>query len=69
MLFGRVVFGLAFMQTFGIHTEGQYTWGMFISGAFVNAIPGIILHIVLIPVIVIALQKARFITDAEKGAI
>jgi len=62
MLLGRGVFGLAFMQTLGIN-GGQYTWSMFIGGAFVNAIPGIILHIVLIPVIVIALKKARVITE------
>jgi thiamine transporter ThiT len=54
MLIGRAVFGLAFMQTLGIN-GGQYTWSMFIAGAFIDAVPGIILHIVLIPVIIIAL--------------
>ena len=32
--------------------------GAFLSGAFTTAIPGIILHIVLIPLIVMALQRA-----------
>jgi thiamine transporter ThiT len=63
MLFGRVVFGLAFMQTFGMHTGGQYTWEMYVSAAFVTALPGIILHIVLIPVIVIALKRAKLLTN------
>jgi hypothetical protein len=59
MLLGRAAFGLAFMRTLGIHNGGQYTWEMFISAAFINAIPGIILHIILIPIIVIALKKAK----------
>ena len=31
----------------------------FLAGAFVNAIPSIIVHILLIPLIVLALQKAK----------
>ena len=31
------------------------------AGAFVNAVPGIIVHIALIPVIVLALRKAGVI--------
>ena len=42
---------------------GQFTVAAFIAGAFTNAIPGIILHIVLIPLIVMALQRAGFIED------
>jgi hypothetical protein len=50
------------MQTLGIE-GGQYTINMFITGAFVNAVPGIILHIVLIPVIVMALKKAGLLAE------
>jgi len=64
MLAGRAVFGLAFLQTLGIQ-GGQYSWEAFVSGVFVSALPGIILHIILIPIIVIAMQKARFINSGE----
>ena len=33
---------------------------MFLAGAIVKALPGIILHIVLIPPVVLALSKAGF---------
>ena len=33
----------------------------FLAGAFINAWPGIILHILLIPAIVIALERAKLI--------
>ena len=35
-----------------------FTWAAFMAGAFVNAVPGIIVHIILIPIIVLALRKA-----------
>jgi len=68
MLLGRIVYGLAFMRTIGIHGGEPYALGAFMTDAFVRAAPGIALHIVLIPVIVIALQKARFIPKPEKIA-
>ncbi|NLA76510.1 MAG: hypothetical protein GX851_01540 [Clostridiales bacterium] len=37
--------------------------GAFLSGAFFSAIPGIICHIALIPLIVIAMKKARLIAN------
>ena len=68
MLLGRIVWGLATMQLAAVAIFPalpmgweRFGWGEFISAAFVTAAPGIILHIVLIPVVVIALQKARFI--------
>ena len=60
MLCGRVVWGIAryIMAT----TSGNaFTFAAFIAGAFTTAIPGIILHLILIPVVVIALRKAKFI--------
>lgn len=56
MLAGRLVWGCARVILFGL---GKSAFGRaaFVSGAFVNAIPGIILQIVLIPVIVMALRR------------
>jgi len=57
MILGRIVWGIAMMLllSFG---DTAFTWQVFISGAMLNAIPGIILHILIIPPIVIALKKS-----------
>jgi riboflavin transporter FmnP len=65
MVFGRIIWGLATMTLLGI--KGQaLTWTMFLTSAFVNAVPGIILQIVLIPLLVIAFSKAG-LTDGGTG--
>ena len=57
MLAGRIVWGVVRVALSGV-TESAFTWAAFMAGAFTQAIPGIILHIVLIPLIVLALEKA-----------
>lgn len=57
MLAGRVVWGAAMAVISGV-TGSAFTWGAFMAGAFFNAVPGIIVHILLIPVIVMALHRA-----------
>ncbi|MCL2056134.1 MAG: ECF transporter S component [Oscillospiraceae bacterium] len=59
MLLGRVVWGLAMWAVLGA-SGVPFTLTMFMAGAFVNAVPGIIVHIILIPVIVMALRKAGY---------
>lgn len=59
MLAGRIVWGVAMVVIMGLKGNA-FGWSAFISGAFLGAIPGIILHIVLIPVLVLALQKAGY---------
>lgn len=58
MICGRIVWGVV-MLALTLGGAAEFSWAAFVAGAFVNAIPGIILHIVLIPVIVIALRKAK----------
>ena len=60
MLAGRVVWGIVRVALSGVAGE-PFTWAAFMAGAFVNAVPGIIVHILLIPVIVMALRKAGLI--------
>ncbi len=60
MLAGRVVWGVVRVLLSGV-SEASFTWAAFLAGAFTNAIPGIVLHIVLIPVIVLALRRAGFL--------
>ena len=58
MLLGRVVWGIVRVVLSGVSGE-PFTWAAFMAGAFLNAIPGIIIHILLIPIIVLALNKAN----------
>ncbi|MCL2854230.1 MAG: ECF transporter S component [Defluviitaleaceae bacterium] len=58
MLIGRVVSGIANTIMFFVMTNVNFSFEMFITGAFVTALPGIIIQIVLIPAIILGLQKA-----------
>ncbi len=59
MLAGRIVKGIANAVCYGIADKG-YTFMMFISGAFLEAIPGIIIQLILIPAVLLATKKANF---------
>lgn len=56
MLAGRVIWGIARLIIAGL-SGNSFTWALFLAGAFTNAVPGIILHIILIPVIVMVLER------------
>lgn len=56
MLLGRAVWGTARVVLYGLG-KSDFGWKAFVSGAFLNAIPGIILQIVLIPILVMVLSK------------
>ena len=56
MLAGRVVWGGAMFVCLGIRGSA-FTFSAFLAGAFTNAIPGIVLQIVLIPPVVMILEK------------
>ncbi|MBO7176801.1 MAG: ECF transporter S component [Clostridia bacterium] len=51
MLAGRLIWGGAMFVCLGIN-GGQFTMAAFLAGAVVNAVPGMIAQIVLIPVLV-----------------
>ncbi len=58
MLCGRVVWGIGRFILAGVNNTA-FPFSAFLAGAFIDAVPGIILHIVLIPPVVIALKKSR----------
>ena len=60
MFIGRVVWGVNRVLLIGV-AGVDFSWQMFIAGAFINAVPGIIVHIALVPVIVVALKKVGFL--------
>ena len=57
MAAGRIVWGTVRLLLSGL-SGTAFTWEMFMIGAFAEALPGIILHIVLIPVLVIVMETA-----------
>ncbi len=58
MLGGRIVWGIVqFILSSFVGFE--FGLGIFFASAFVNAVPGIICHIVIVPLVVIALKKAK----------
>lgn len=60
MLFGRIVWGITEIILLGI--DGNvFTFSAFWVGAFANSFIGIVIQLILIPLIITALQKARLI--------
>ncbi len=59
MLAGRVVWGLVrwLLLGFGV----AFSWKLFVAGALLNAIPGIVLHLILIPAVMVALGRAKLV--------
>lgn len=58
MVAGRLVWGLAAVVFYSL-AGNAFSVQVFLAGAFFNAVPGIILQIVLIPVMIVALKKAK----------
>lgn len=56
MIIGRLVWGTAMFVCLGL-SGGSFTFAAFLAGAVTNAIPGIIVQIVLIPVLVMVLDR------------
>lgn len=72
MIAGRIVWAFAEVILLGIGGN-MFTWKMFISGALLNAIPGIIVQLVLIPLVMVALKRAKVVPigigHEEKSAV
>jgi len=61
MIAGRAVWGLASWIIYALLMNSPFAIAAFWMGGFVNAWPGIILQLVLVPLIVLALERARLI--------
>ena len=57
MIAGRLVWGLAMLVCTGIK-GGSFGAAAFLAGAVTNAIPGIVLQLLVIPVVVMLLERA-----------
>lgn len=60
MIAGRIVWGIVSMILFGVMGKG-FTMALFMTEAVVNAVPGIAIQLVVIPIIVSALKKSKTI--------
>ena len=67
MAAGRLVWGMARYIFAGLDGSA-FPFSAFLAGAVTNAVPGIILHILLVPLLVMALERAGLVLDGPKEA-
>lgn len=60
MIIGRIVWGIAQILLLGI-SGTAFTFQAFITGALLNAVPGIALQLMLIPAVMAALNRAKIV--------
>ena len=68
MLGGRVVWGIAQVVLLGF-SGSSFGWKMFMAGAFINAVPGIILQLILIPAVMVALERLGVVKFRGKNTV
>ena len=62
MILGRIVAGIAKVIYVNFFAAGDaYTIGLWVSSYFISSFPGIVAHLVLVPVLVGTLRKSRLI--------
>lgn len=64
MVVGRIVWGIVMFCIMGFDVT-KFGLAAFWTGAIVNAIPGIIVQIILIPMVVIVLEKAKLMPNKK----
>ena len=65
MVAGRVVWGVAMFCIMRFYTA-NFSFAAFWTGAVVNAIPGIVAQIILIPALIMILEKAKLMPDKKR---
>ena len=60
MISGRIVWGMAEMVLLGMGGKG-FTFEIFMTEAILNAVPGIVLQLVIIPAVMLALNKTGLV--------
>ena len=60
MAAGRIVWGVVMVLISGA-TGDIFTWQIFMTSAVLNAVPGIILQLILIPSVMLALGKTGLV--------
>lgn len=60
MLAGRLVWGVAMFICLGINGD-SFTFSAFLTGSVINAVPGIIVQIILIPIVVMLIENNKIL--------
>ena len=60
MIAGRVVWGAVMIVLMGLGGSA-FTWELFLGGALLNALPGIALQLVLIPAVMVLLDRTKLV--------
>lgn len=71
MISGRLVWGVSEIILLGMKGN-VFTWKMFAAGAFLNAIPGIVIQLILIPAVMVALNRTglvKYHPDTKKKSV
>ncbi|MCD8363340.1 MAG: ECF transporter S component [Lachnospiraceae bacterium] len=68
MITGRLVWGVV-RTLLILPGGGAFTWSMFLAGALLNAVPGIILQLILIPAIMVALNRAKIVPFHKEASL
>ena len=66
MLIGRVVWGAASYVIYQALMGKTFALSMFWMSGFVNAWPGMVLQLIVVPLVVKALERAGFMRDVER---
>lgn len=64
MIGGRIAYGIVNALIF---RAGSYSMQLWMTAMFVTALPGIIMQIVILPILLIALEKANLVAVAQKA--
>ena len=68
MLLGRIVGGIAKALFVSLLASGEvFNLAVWATGYFVVTFPGILVHLILVPVLVVALMKAKLIPARYPG--
>ncbi len=65
MVAERIVWGVAQLILLGIKGE-SFTLEVFAAGAVIDAVPGIVIQLILVPIIMLALKKAKLFPNFFK---
>ena len=60
MIAGRLVWGAVMIVLMGLGGS-MFTWELFLGGAVLNALPGIALQLILIPVVMVLLDRTKLV--------
>ena len=66
MVAGRIAGGIATAIFFSV-TSGVYSFALWAAGYFIEGIPGIVAHLILVPILTFALHRARLLPVRYPG--